>query len=161
VVQEVTIRDVQGDAEEFYRSGRYYCSEAVEASIRKNMEPDMPAEFIAASSGFPLGVGRSKCMCGAVSGAVICLGYFFGRTEPSSESDPKSKKCMRLANELQQSFRNDHDGVLCCHVHTKAWIWQKRSKRNQCMEFTGEMAAKTARILAREFGLTVVDPDHI
>lgn len=144
------VRTVQEDAEEFFRSGGFYCSEAIVASIRKNLDPEMPASLIKAASGFPVGVGKSKCMCGAVSGAVIAVGYFFGRSEPSSPQDPASVKCLALANEIQQAFRDNHRGVLCCSVHTKGMDMASGEHKAQCVAFTGEMAAKTAEIIVRE-----------
>jgi C_GCAxxG_C_C family probable redox protein len=47
---------------------------------------------------FPVGIGKSKCVCGAVSGGVMALGYFFGRTKGG---DPKVQNTLELANELQ------------------------------------------------------------
>ena len=91
------VQKVQEDAEAYFQRGNYYCSEAIVASVRDNIAPDMPEALIAAASGFPVGVGRSKCMCGAVSGGVISLGYVFGRTGPSSPADPKSVKTLELA----------------------------------------------------------------
>lgn len=157
MLKEVNVAKVKADAEEFFRSGGFYCSEAIVASFRKNLTPEMPESLIAAASGFPVGVGRSKCMCGAVSGAVICLGYLFGRTEPSSPADPKSQNCLKLANELQQSFRENHKGVLCCSVHTKGMDMASGEHKNQCIAFTGEMAARAAEIVARELGLPVTE----
>jgi C_GCAxxG_C_C family probable redox protein len=156
MVKEINIKQVQSDAEEVFRLGGYYCSEAIISSIRKNIAPEMPAELVAAGSGFPIGVGRAKCMCGAVSGAVVSLGYFFGRTLPSTPTDPKSTKCLELANELQASFRNNHKGVLCCSVHTKGMDMASGEHKAQCVAFTGEMAAKAAEIIARELKLQVV-----
>lgn len=150
MTEEIEIKKVRGDAEDFFRSGGFYCSEAIVASVRKNLEPGMPEELISAASGFPIGVGRSKCMCGAVSGAVIALGYCFGRSEPSAPSDPKSRRCLELANKLQESFRNDHKGVLCCSVHTRGMDMAGGEHKAQCITFTGEMAAKTAEIILRE-----------
>ena len=150
---EIDIKKVQTDAEEMFKSGGLYCSEAIVASIRKNIAFDMPKELIATSSGFPVGVGRSKCMCGAISGAVICLGYFFGRTQPSSATDPKSQNCLKLANELQESFRNNHNGVLCCYIHTRGMDMASEEHKSQCIKFTGEMATKTAEIIARELDI--------
>lgn len=152
MLHEERVQKVKDDAEELFRSGGFYCSEAVVASIRKNIAPAMPVELIAAASGFPVGVGRSKCMCGAVSGAVISIGYLFGRCEPSSPADPKSQTCLKLANELQESFRNNHKGVLCCHIHTHGMDMASGEHKNQCIAFTGEMAAKTAEIALRELG---------
>ena len=153
MLKEVNIKAVRAEAEELFRLGGFYCSEAIVASIRKNIDPEMPIELVSAASGFPIGVGRSKCMCGAVSGAVIALGYFFGRVQPTTPTDPKSQKCLELANELQESFRNNHKGVLCCHVHVEGLDLKNGEHRPQCIAFTGEMAEKTAEIIVRELNL--------
>lgn len=145
----IDIQKVKEDAEAYFRQGNYYCSEAIVASIRDNVAPEMPEALISAASGFPIGVGRSKCMCGAVSGGVISLGYVFGRTGPSTPTDPKSVKTLALANELQQAFRDTHR-VLCCSVHTKGMDMASGEHKAQCIAFTGEMAEKTAQIIARE-----------
>lgn len=149
MVSGFDIEKVRTDAEEYFRQGGYYCSEAIVASVRDNIAPDMPESLVAAASGFPVGVGRSKCMCGAVSGGVISLGYVFGRVAPSSPADPKSVHTLALANELQQAFRDSHR-VLCCSVQTKGMDMASGEHKAQCIAFTGEMAAKTAEIIARE-----------
>lgn len=150
---QVDVSKVQHDAEEYFRKGNYYCSEAIVASIRDNIAPEMPTEMIAAASGFPVGVGRSKCMCGAVSGAVLAIGYLFGRTGPSDPKDPKSIRTLELANEIQQAFRDSHR-VLCCSVHTKGMDMASGEHKEQCIAFTGEMAARTAEVIARELVTT-------
>lgn len=156
MVKEVSLEKVCKDAEELFQSGGFYCSEAVVASLQKNIDPNMPDALIAAASGFPVGVGRSKCICGAVSGGVIGIGYFFGRTTPSNPGDSKSVQSLQLANELQESFRSNHRGVLCCSVHTKGMDMGSGEHKEQCVSFTGEMAAKTAEIVARELGITMI-----
>lgn len=145
----VDVNKVREDAEEYFRKGNFYCSEAIVASIRDNIVPEMPAEMISAASGFPVGVGKSKCMCGAVSGAVLALGYVFGRTAPSTPQDPKSVRTLELANELQEAFRSSHR-VLCCHVQTRGMDMASGEHKAQCVQFTGEMAEKAAQIIARE-----------
>jgi C_GCAxxG_C_C family probable redox protein len=145
----VDVRKIREDAEAYFQRGNYYCSEAIVASVRDNFDPGMPEALIAAASGFPVGVGRSKCMCGAVSGGVISLGYVFGRSGPSSPADPKSVRVLALANELQQAFRDSHR-VLCCSVQTRGMDMASGEHKAQCVTFTGEMAAKTAEIIARE-----------
>lgn len=149
-------RKVQEDAEGYFRRGEYYCSEAIVAAVRDNLAPEMPEALIAAASGFPVGVGRSKCMCGAVSGGVLALGYLFGRTSPSNPADPQSVKTLACANELQQAFRDSHR-VLCCSVHTHGMDMASGEHKAQCIAFTGEMAAKTAEIALRELGSAADD----
>jgi len=79
--KEVSVKKIKNDAEELFRKGDFYCSEAVISSIKNNFEIDMPDEMIAMASGFPIGIGKSKCVCGAVSGGIMAIGYFFGRTK--------------------------------------------------------------------------------
>lgn len=153
MVSKVSIQKVKNDAEEFFRKGDFFCSEAIVCSIKNNFEIDMPDEMIAMASGFPVGIGRSKCVCGAISGGVLCLGYFFGRTKGG---DPKVERTLALANELQASFRKNH-GCLCCHVHTKGMDMGSGEHKAQCISFTGEIAEKAAEIIVRELELENVD----
>lgn len=151
--REVSIQKIRKDAEELFRKGDFYCSEAIVSSIKSNFEIDMPDEMIAMASGFPVGIGKSKCVCGAVSGGILVLGYFFGRTKGG---DPKVQKTLQLANELQQSFRDNH-GCLCCHVHTRGMDMAAGEHKKQCVSFTGEVAEKAAQIIVRELGLKNTD----
>lgn len=151
--KEVSIKKIKEDAEELYRKGDFYCSEAIVSSIKNNFEIDMPEEMIAMASGFPVGIGKSKCICGAISGGVMCLGYFFGRTKGG---DSKVVKTLELANELQESFKNNHK-VLCCKVLTRGMDMGSGEHKNQCISFTGEVAAKAAEIIVRELNLVNKD----
>ncbi|KAB3530222.1 C-GCAxxG-C-C family (seleno)protein [Alkaliphilus serpentinus] len=150
---EINIEKVKADAEELFRKGDFFCSEAIVSSIRDNFEIDMPEEMIAMASTFPVGIGRSKCVCGAVSGALLALGYFFGRTKGG---DPKVQKTLELANELQQSFKDNHK-VLCCKILTHGMDMASGEHKAQCVSFTGEMAKKAAEIIVREKGLKTAD----
>ncbi len=151
--KEVSIKKIKNDAEAAYRRGDFYCSEAIVSSIRDNFELDMPEEMIAMASGFPIGIGKSKCVCGAVSGGVMCLGYFFGRTKGG---DPKVQRNLALANELQESFKSNHK-VLCCKVLTHGMDMGSGEHKEQCISFTGEIAEKTAEIIVRELNLVNID----
>ena len=146
MLKKINIAKIKEEAEALYKKGDYYCSEAVIAAIRKNVVPDMPAEMIAAGSGFPVGVGGSKCACGALTGGVIALGYLFGRTTPG---DDKVKKAMELSKELHDSFQNNHK-VLCCKLLTKGMEPGSAERMKKCVSFTGEIAEKTAGLIARE-----------
>lgn len=105
------------------------------------------------ASGFPVGIGGSKCVCGAVSGGIISLGYFFGRSNPK---DKQVNKTLELADELQQSFKENHK-VLCCRVLTKDMEMGSDVHMKQCIEFTGEIARKTAEIITRELNIKTVE----
>ncbi|MGM0379035.1 MAG: C-GCAxxG-C-C family (seleno)protein [Bacillota bacterium] len=151
--KEVSIKKIKKDAENLFREGEFYCSEAIVASIKRNFELDISDKMIALASGFPVGIGKSKCTCGAVSGGVISLGYFFGRTEGG---DPKVENLLKLTNELQQSFKDNHN-VLCCSILTKDFDMASGEHKKQCISFTGEMAQKAAEIIIRELNLVNLD----
>ncbi|MDR0318910.1 MAG: C-GCAxxG-C-C family protein [Nitrososphaerota archaeon] len=149
MVKEINLSAIRKEAEGYYANGDFYCSEAIVATIKKHFQTNMPAEAIAMASGFPVGVGGSKCICGAVSGGVLCIGYFFGRSVPK---DVKVNKAMELSNELYNSFKDNHK-VLCCSILTKNVKLGSDDHMQQCIAFTGEIAEKTAEIIARELNM--------
>ena len=151
--KEINLGDIKKEAEKYYAEGDYYCSEAIVAVIKKYIDSNIPKEAIAMASGFPVGIGGSKCVCGTVSGGIISLGYFFGRTDPKDE---QVNKTLELANELQQSFKDNHK-VLCCKVLTKNMEMGSDIHMKQCIEFTGEIAKKTAEIIARELNIKTIE----
>jgi len=154
--KEISIKKIRSDAEEAFKAGEYLCAESVIHSIRQNIAPDMPKEYLSAASGFSIGVGGSQCMCSTVSAAVMCLGYFFGRDFPTTITDPQSLKTIALAYELQDSFKN-RNKVLCCHIHNKGKDMDNGEHIEQCSAFVGDAAVIASEIIARELGLVIAD----
>jgi len=103
LLKEISIKEVKSDAEGVFRIGDFYCSEAIISSVRKNRASEMPIEWVSTGSGFPVSIGRSKCMCGAVLGAIICLRYF---SEEQPFQPPQTQKCMEFAYELQERLNS-------------------------------------------------------
>ncbi len=154
VKQEVSVKKIGEDAENLFRGG-FFCSEAVVSAIRSNFELDIPEEVVAMASGFPVGIGRSKCLCGAVSGGVMALGIFFGRTK---QGDPKVEKNLEVSKELHDWFKaNNGKNALCCRILTKEFDMGQGEHKEQCIYFTGLVAKKVAEIVVREYGLTNTD----
>ena len=152
--KEVSIRKISEDAENLYRGG-FFCSEALISSIRSNFELDIPEEVIAMASGFPIGIGRSKCLCGAVSGGVMALGLFFGRTK---KGDSKVEKTLELSKELHDWFKQANGkNALCCRILTKGFDMASGEHKEQCIRFTGMVAGKVAEIIVRELNLVNTD----
>lgn len=144
----IDISRVRRTAEKYYCNQDYYCSEAIVKTINEEFGLGYPEEVIKMASGFPIGMGGSGCTCGAVVGGIMALGMVFGRTTPK---DVKVKKCMALAAELHDRFRENHK-VLCCRIHTKDMVLGSPEHMNQCIAFTGEVAEETAKIILREIG---------
>ena len=154
IKNEVSIRKISKDAEDLFRGG-FFCSEALVSSIRSNFELDIPEEVIAMASGFPIGIGRSKCLCGAVSGGVMALGLFFGRTK---QGDSKVEKNLELSKELHDWFKDANGkNALCYRILTKEFDMSKGAHKEQCIHFTGMVAGKVAEIVVRELNLVNID----
>lgn len=154
VKSEVSVAKITKDAEELFRNG-FFCSEAVVSSIRSNFEIDVPEAVISMASGFPVGIGRSKCLCGAVSGGVMAIGLVFGRTV---QKDPQVEETMRLSKELHDWFKEaSGKNALCCRILTKEFDMGQGEHKEQCVRFTGMVAGKVAEMIIREKGLKNTD----
>ena len=152
--REVSVAKIAKDAEDLFRGG-FFCSEAVVSSIRSNFEMDVPEEVIAMASGFPIGIGRSKCLCGAVSGGVMAIGLVFGRTV---QKDPQVEQTLALSKELHDWFKAANGkNALCCRILTKEFDMGAGEHKEQCIHFTGLVAGKVAEMILREKGLTNID----
>jgi len=68
------VEEVRKTAEKYFRKGDYYCSESVLTTINDTLGQEFRPEIVKLASGFPIGVGKSGCLCGAVSGGVMALG---------------------------------------------------------------------------------------
>ncbi len=145
----INSKKIKEDAESYYNSG-LYCSEAIVASIRENFGFDISEDIVKVASGFPVGIGGSKCVCGAVSGGIISLGMVFGRSTPGDE---KVNKCMELSAEVHDHFKGKNH-VLCCRALTAGHQLGSEEHMAQCTRFTGDIAEKTAQIISRELSIT-------
>ncbi|RDY28262.1 hypothetical protein CHL78_006100 [Romboutsia weinsteinii] len=145
----IDLEKVRVTAENYYRDGDFYCSEAIVKVIRDEFKVDISDEVISMASGFPVGMGGSGCTCGAVAGGIMALGLFFGRSEARDE---KVGKAMELSKELHDFFKGKNKSV-CCRVLTKGMTLGEKEHMDQCVFFTGQVAEETAKIICRELNI--------
>jgi C_GCAxxG_C_C family probable redox protein len=137
---------IRQTAEEYYRSGQFYCSEAIVKTINDAFGLGYPERVIRMASGFPIGIGGAGCACGAVTGGVMAIGMVFGREKPG---DPSIDRCLARARELHVFFSGRHE-CLCCRTLTHGMKLKSPEHIAQCVAFTGEVAEETAKIILRE-----------
>ena len=153
----VSPKEAQKFAEDSYRKG-FFCCEAVMETMKEIFKLDVSDQTIAMASAMSIGAGRSGCMCGALNGAILALGMFFGRTEPRGPKDPEVNQVMALSNELHNWFRdNNGKHAVCCRVLTREFDMGKGEHREQCIRLTSLAAYKLTEIIAREMELTNLD----
>jgi C_GCAxxG_C_C family probable redox protein len=142
---DIDMKELEEDAVNIFNSG-FACSESIIFAIRKHFQLNLSDDAIAMSSGFPWGLGGGGCICGALAGGTIMLGYFFGRTEPG---DVSISQCFQLSQELHDYFRKSC-GATCCRVLTKGMEKESPKRKLQCTLFVSETVKKTAEIIIRE-----------
>lgn len=141
---DVDLEKIRKIAEDYYRNGDFYCSEAVVKTIIDEFQIDVSEDVIKMASGFPVGMGGMGCTCGALTGGVMAIGLVYGR---SQGKDPKVNKAMDLSAKLYQIFCERHK-VSCCKVLTRGMEKGSPEHMEQCIAFTGEMAYEAAKIIA-------------
>jgi C_GCAxxG_C_C family probable redox protein len=113
-------------AGELFAAGRN-CAQAV---LQANTGIDDP-RMLEMAKAFGGGVGNSKCLCGAVSGGVMALGW-----------SGKGGK----AGELVSEFKKQHR-VTCCVALTRSYQWKSREHLSNCRKITEETAEIVERLL--------------
>ena len=141
----INMEELQKDAVYIFNNG-LACSECVIYAIKKHFELDMSDDAIAMSSGFPWGLGGGGCLCGALAGSAMCIGYFFGRRTPG---DPKNVRCFALCNEMHDFFKESF-GATCCQALIEGKEKDSPERKALCTQFVSASVKKTAEIILRE-----------
>lgn len=145
-MKEVNISELREKAEGYYQRGEFFCSEAIVKVLKDEFMPEVSDDVVKMASGFPVGMGRAGCTCGALSGGIMVLGMMFGRNEPNGS---EVAKAMELTRELHDKFREDNKST-CCRVLTRGMTLGTPEHKVQCVRLTGEVAEAVANIIVRE-----------
>lgn len=152
MVDKINISKIKKTAENYYKNGDFFCSEAVLKTIIDEFQVDISDDVIKLSSGFPVGMGNSGCTCGAISGGIMAIGLFFGRKIPK---DPSVNEAMSLSAELHNIFKAKQKST-CCRVLTRNMELGSEKHMDQCVRFTGEMAEETAKLIADKLNIVII-----
>ncbi len=114
--KEELLDKVQAVAENYFRSGTFFCSEAVVQTINEVLGKPYDESIVKMASGFPIGLGKSGCLCGAVSGGQMALGMVYGRVEGEAMNEKMFKKSSSLHDYIKNEYKST-----CCRVITREW----------------------------------------
>lgn len=123
-------------AEGYFERGEFFCSESVIHTINQLMGSPFPHEITKLASGFPIGLAKSGCLCGAVSGGEMALGIAYGR----NHGEPMNEKMFPLAAQLHDHIKQEY-GSTCCRVLIKNYKFESLERKKHCVQITGEVAA--------------------
>lgn len=145
LTKEEILDKVQSNAEELFRSGTFFCSEAVVQTINELLGKPYDENIVKMASGFSIGMGKAGCLCGAVSGGQMALGMVYGRIE----GEPMKEKMFKKAKDLHDYIKDEYKST-CCRAITKEWAgdnFKSPERKNHCVIITG----KVARWVANQF----------
>ena len=135
---------IQRRVENLFTTRQLECAEAVFCVLNRGFGGGLPdALAVRLSSGFPEGLGNSGCLCGALSGAVMALGLFLGRSGPGLGHGRPVKTAVAA---LQREFKSVYKSS-CCRILTSKLTYGSREHMRQCARISGEAAGIAARIL--------------
>ena len=121
-------------AEEHFRSGLNCCESMLKASIEV-LELPLPEKTYLLGKFFREGIAGSGCVCGALAGGTMILGFLYGET----------KEGLALAKSFREQFVQEF-GSSCCRVLRKKQSFVERLSRSQCRRITGFSALTLSRI---------------
>lgn len=127
------------------------CAEAVLLAFL-GPESGLPREAVCLATGFGGGMGRTKSVCGAVTGALMALGTALGRREPL-DPERRQENARQLGQDIYPPFARllaqveGHYGTVVCRELTDPYVdFAGKARRKNCQEIVGFCAAAAARL---------------
>lgn len=140
---ESLIADIQKRSRNLFETRQLLCTEAVLTALNQGLKGGLTDEqTIAMAAPFAIGMGKSGCLCGALSGAVMATGLFLGRGQPYRHR----REMREAANRLHSEFKTSN-GSTCCRILSKNVRHDKKVHFRQCAGLTEEATGLAARFI--------------
>lgn len=153
---------VKEQVAELFGRGQLYCAETVVRLLAEAGGRDA-ATAVAMATGFCSGMSRTCGQCGAVSGAVMGIGLYAGRSEPGAEFD----HTYAITQEFIDKFKEHNQSVNCydlCGCDFAVPEDQQRFREEggigRCVDLVA-FAVETALSILREHGYLPVEADFV
>ncbi|MDC0335282.1 C-GCAxxG-C-C family protein [Pseudodesulfovibrio sp.] len=147
---------------ELFGEGKLYCAESVLKVIAEAGDKDSD-DLIRMATGFCSGASRTSGQCGAVSGAIMGIGLYAGRSGPEDDYDP----AYAMVQEFLARFTEKCGSINCydlikCDFATQEGQERFKEKRllRKCILYA-VFAAETAIEILREQEYLPEHEDHI
>ncbi|MGP1437962.1 MAG: C-GCAxxG-C-C family protein [Treponema sp.] len=151
--KEEYLKRVKEEAEELFRSGTFFCSEAVLHTINNALGKPYNDDIVKMASSFPIGLGKAQCLCGAVSGGEMALGIVYGRNKGEAMNPKMFEYAKGLHDFIKQKYK-----ATCCRVITRQWAgdnFMSKERKEHCITITGVVAEWVANTLINDGKLAI------
>ena len=144
------IKKIKETAEGYFERGEFFCSEAVVKTINDVLGKPFDDSVTKLASGFPIGIGKSGCVCGAISGGVMALGMAYSR----NHGQAMNEKMLPMSADLHNYIKGEYKST-CCRVITKDFEFASPERKRHCVKITGKVAAYVAEKLIDDGEITL------
>ncbi|MEG2298566.1 MAG: C-GCAxxG-C-C family protein, partial [Anaerovoracaceae bacterium] len=124
--------------------------ECVLKAALTNYNTDLPEEVICIASGFGGGIGRSRHLCGAISGAVMALGMFKGRRDPLAEDSKTVTEIYPDFKEIITEIEECFGTTICGEMLAKYKDGTNNPMINNCDDVIKYCAKTLVKYIERE-----------
>lgn len=128
----------------YYQSG-LWCGESVVKAVNEALGMPMPEGIHRMASGFCEGLGGSRCICGALAGAVMASGIVLGRERAEDAWEPSYE----AAAELRRRWIEFEGAETCDEVARRHGGMSAPQRWAHCAELVG-LAARWVIEIVRE-----------
>ncbi|MDB8789102.1 C-GCAxxG-C-C family protein [Romboutsia sp. 1001216sp1] len=142
---EQKAKEIRKIGEGYFERGEFYCSEAVVKTINDALGNPFSDDITKLASGFPIGIGKAGCLCGAVSGGVMALGMVYGRKHGEPMNEDMFKRSSGLHDHIKELYKST-----CCRVMTRNFEFVSEERRQHCIKITGEVCEYVAKTLMED-----------
>ncbi len=124
----------------------FHCGESVLIAVNETAGGRFPPEVMRLASGFCEGIGGSRCLCGALAGAVMAAGLLAGREAPTDRWEPSYE----AAAELRERWIEDQHATTCQEVVDRCGGMELPARWAHCTMLVGRTARWVIEIAERE-----------
>lgn len=125
-------------AAEYFNQG-YSCSESI---IMEAIEQGIvPKELLSVATSFSGGMS-SGCLCGAIAGSQIVLGWLYGKNNKNG-NDVQARA---LAKQFIEEFKKSHKAT-CCRVLTAGMDMTSPERKAHCTNMVNDCSKILAEII--------------
>lgn len=140
---EALIDQIKKRAENLYLTRQLLCAEAVVVTINKGLDGGLSdSQAVAMAAPFCMAMGKSGCVCGALSGAILACGLLGAKGQPYHH-----RRSMReSARQLHDAFKSAN-GATCCRMLTRNVEHERKAHFQQCANLTAQATEMAARLI--------------
>ncbi len=144
IIKGKTLEEKMAAADEisrgYFRQG-LNCTECLMRTFMDMYETDLPDDVLCLATGFGGGIGHTKNICGAITGAVMALGAVKGRRNPFGPKEEMRERITHLQKDIYPVFEEmikeieaEYGTLICSEMSQPFGDFDGKPRLKNCME---------------------------